>query len=162
MINTQNLTYQKYCKHCKYMKKYRLYRHDIFNSKYFDNEAEMSLPQVMAKYNVPINPQTVYNCLKKHFPQFNPRLNKFSNDEVTNTVKLIEGDDLHEQALDKFIQEGDRLVRSGQMEITGTTYIAAINAKTNIQKNKGDRKMQLIKDFFLGDSSGPQIPKETS
>lgn len=161
-MNTQNLQYQKYCKHCKYLKTHKLYRHDVFNSKYFIKGAELSVPQCVDKYQVPINIQTVYNCLKKHFPQYNPKVREILGDPLDNTVKVIDGETDHESALDRFILEGDKLVRSGQMEISATNYISAINAKTNIQKNKGDRKMELIKEFFLGDGSGPQIPKKTS
>lgn len=161
MINTQNLTYSKYCKHCKYLKTHPKYRHEIFNSTYYDKGAAASVPQTLEKYNPKITLQTVYNCLRNHFNQFS---RPGFAETLENTIKVLDGDDLHEQALDRFIKEGDKLVQTGQMDISASNYIAAINAKTNIQKNKGDRKLELIRDFFLGgDKDGkPEIPKTAS
>lgn len=163
MINTKDLEFQKYCKHCKYMKRYKGYTHEVFNSKYFDKQAELTLPQVMIKYNVTISQQTVYSCLKKHFPQFNAKIAPLLAQTYQNTITLIEGnenDKPHEQVLDEFISRGRSMIRSGEMIITAPTLIQAINTKANIEKSQKDRKLEMIKAFFAGkDADEDKRPK---
>ena len=152
MINTKGLQFQKYCKHCKYMKSHKGYAHEVFNSKYFDRDNELTLPQVLVKYNISITQQTVYNCLKKHFPQYNPKL-KDLIPQLTNTVAVIDGDpntSTHEQALDEFIATGKRMVQNGEMVINPATYISAIKTKADIEKSSKDRKLEMMKAFFSG------------
>ena len=156
MINTKDLEFQKYCKHCKYMKRYKGYTHELFNSRYFDKNAELTLPQILVKYNIPISQQTVYSCLKKHFPQFNAKIAPLLAQTLTNTVNLIEGSDSskpHEQVLDEFIQRGRSMIKSGELVVTAPTLIQAINTKANIEKSQKDRKLEMIKAFFAGKES---------
>lgn len=161
-INIKELKFQKYCKHCKYMKKYPGYTYRLFNSKYFDKQGMESLPDVMRAFKVPINQQTVYNCLKRHFPSYNNRAAVSVNnkgqtivdarfaatetvlDTPTGTVKM------HEAGLDEFIAEGRNMVKRGEIAITAANYITAIRVKADIEKSNKDRKLDLLKTMFSG------------
>lgn len=60
----------------------------------------------------------------------------------------------HEVALDEFIHEGRNKMARGELSITSQTLLQAIKTKADIEKNTKDRRMDMIKAFFLGDKNG--------
>lgn len=165
-VNIKNLNYNKYCKHCKYMKRHGAYTQDLFESKYFEKNGQLSLPETMKKYQVDIPVQTIYNCLKRHHHNYTDKPDFILNGKgelITATEKLIsqpsEGERVHEMGLDEFINQGREMVARGEIAITASNYITAIKVKAEIEKSNKDRKLDLLKTMFSG--AAPETSNET-
>lgn len=156
-INIKNLKYSKRCVHCKYMKKKPGYTYRVFNSKYFNSQGQESLPDVWRSFGVDMHPQTIYNCLKRHFKNYKPAVSMTLNGDISQklaaTEGLLEGRiplNSHEVGLEEFISQGREMVRRGEMAITASNYITAIKVKSEIDRTNKDRKLDLLKTMFSG------------
>jgi hypothetical protein len=170
-IDIKTLNYNKYCAHCRYLKKYQGYCQELFHSKYFDTQAQLSLPDVLRKYDVKTPVQSVYNCLKRHHAQYAKpeqravtRLGINIQTELQATESLLEQPNgittNHELGLDEFIDMGRRKVAAGEIAITGQTYLTAIKVKADIEKTNKDRKLDMLKTMFAG--AAPEVPEGDS
>ena len=157
-MNPKTLPYQKYCKHCKYMKSHPGYAQRVLGSQYFDSQSTETFPQVFGFFKPPMNVQTAYTCMKKHFAQFQKEVSITHEGEIVvdkrrkslGAVLEEHGSSNHDIGLDEFIELGRQMVKDGRINITGQTYLQAIKIKKDDEKGNKDREADMIKAFFAG------------
>lgn len=164
------------CSVCVFMKKNPGFRQRIMLSTYFNPQGAENMMDVVRAWGSPFGSSIMYAHFKRHqakdliraASKFDENGNLVIDTRMKPTIEVVESIDPksttnYELGLDEFIKAGrDKLAR-GEMAISGTTFIAAINAKANIDKNTKDRRLEMIKSFFTNgqdkdDKSGEQAP----
>lgn len=84
-----------------------------------------------------------------------------TEDILGTTVAVVEADVLPRQAyeigLDEFIALGRDRLKHGDMAISASNYIAAIKTKAEIERTTKDRRLEMLKNMFVG-----AAPKEVN
>lgn len=139
------------------MKKNKEFRLRILNSSYFNSEASESVLDVNKAFGNLFKIGTLYQHLSRHqqvdkitAPTVIPQL------EVVSAVegKVLSGAE-HEVGLDEFIKKGRDALARGDMVINAPNFISAIRTKAEIEARTKDRRLDMIKAFFIGDKNGP-------
>ena len=157
------------------MKKNKDFRFRIMQSTYFNPQGSETMMDVVHSWGDPFGSSIMYAHFKRHqakdliraASKFDENGNLAIDNRMKPTIEVIESIDPksttnYELGLDEFIKAGrDKLAR-GEMQVSGTTLVAAINAKANIDKNTKDRRLDTIKAFFIDgqkdDKPGEQAP----
>lgn len=86
---------------------------------------------------------------------------KKSEDLIANTVDVVEADVLprqgYEIGLDEFIALGRDRLKRGDMSISSSNYIAAIKVKAEIERTTKDRRLEMLKNMFVGAAPKKEI-----
>lgn len=146
------------------MKKNPVFRLRVMQSSYFKPEGNESLATVVHDFGDPIKLTAVYMHMQRHqagdLMTARKRFNKANAPIVpqglAQAAGAVEGQVVsqasHEIALDEFIREGhDKLLRK-EMPISATNFLQALKIKSDNEKNTKDRRLDMIKSFFAGDS----------
>lgn len=147
--------YRPNCSVCQYMKRNRDFRQRVMQSTYFNPEGTETVMDINLAFGAPFKRAMLYAHLKRHQSKDLIKAKPIVPAEVimgveANSMSTTE----HEVALDEFIHEGRNKMARGELSITSQTLLQAIKTKADIEKNTKDRRMDMIKAFFLGDKNG--------
>lgn len=150
------------CSVCQFMKKNKDFRFRIMQSTYFNPQGNETMMDVVHTWGDPFGSSIMYAHFKRHqakdliraASRFDDKGNLMIDKRMKPTVEVIEHIDPkattnYELGLDEFIQSGrDKLAR-GEMQVSASTFVAAIKTKSDIDKNTKDRRLDMIKAFFV-------------
>lgn len=156
-------TYWKNCSVCQYMKKHKDFKYRVQNSRYYNELATESLPDVLRAFRDPFTQANLYAHLKRHASRDLVRApsridengNLLIDNRVKATVSIVEHIDPqsktnHELGLDDFIKVGRDKLASGELTITSQSFLQAIKIKADIEKGTKDRRADMLKGLFSG------------
>lgn len=174
------MVYWPNCVVCNFMQANPAFKARLMQCSYFDPNGIESLPTVLHDWAEPFTAQTCYRHIERHQPEDRVKaLIRFKEDEIDrrgqspwkgkspkyrgprvptatplDAKELLEGEIVpegnHERVLDSFIAKAEEKMKSGAMAITATNMLNAIKIKADIQKSAKDRRMDMIKSFFIG------------
>jgi len=122
-------------------------------STYFNKEGHETVMDINSAFGSPFKRVTLYSHLQRH--QKNDMIKAITPAEVITGIEAHSRSTTeHELGLDEFIHEGRNKLIRGELNITSQTFLAAIKTKADIEKNTKDRRMEMVKAFFLGDKDG--------
>jgi hypothetical protein len=173
-----NRVYWPNCQVCQYMKKHQEFKQACQRSTYFDPNGKESLFAVSEKWGHPVKMPTLYRHMQRHQKrdienseelarisgqasavwQRQATRGKDKAEEVVeliqNTEKVIDANSTpraaYEVGLDEFIALGRANLRTQNMSISASNYIAAIKVKADIERSNKDRRVDLLRNMFAG------------
>lgn len=150
------------CSVCQYAKRNKEFRLRVFESTYFNPDGRESPMDVNRSYGSPFGQSLLYACLKRHHGHNIVRApatvtddgkvvvdNRFK--QTFDIIETIPGNVSNaELGLEEFIKQGrDKLAR-GEMQITATTFVAALGKRMEIDAKTKDRRADMLQGLFKG------------